>query len=394
MAEQLTTPDFDVYPTNHRINSVDLDLYGVRLVWDDGVVGRYHALWLRENSPQAETTHPVTRETTEKIIDLPADLSVVDVTIDPDGDLVVQWSHGLTGSRIHRGWLRCHTAGVEDANRFSSPAPVLWDASMQDTLPRFSGNGKPNDEVFGCWLEAVAIYGLAILEGLPALPDTVEILARRVGTVRTSNFGQFFDVQTRPNADSNAYTALNLPAHTDLATREYAPGLQMLFAIENSATGGESLLTDGFAVARHLKDNDPETYAALTSTIVEFKNIAVDTDYRWQSPLIVTDNNGDVVEVRWTDWLRAPMRQEPEVVDTFYKALRIADSLMNDKAFQIEVKLKPGELLCFDNRRILHGRNAFDPASGSRWLRGCYIEREELLSCLRILDRQRRRRGI
>ena len=51
-----------------------------------------------------------------------------------------------------------------------------------------------------------------------------------------------------------------------------------------------------------------------------------------------------------------------------------------------------GEMACFDNRRMLHGRSAFDPSSGRRWLRGCYSEREELESRLRMLDRADRMR--
>ena len=36
---------------------------------------------------------------------------------------------------------------------------------------------------------------------------------------------------------------------------------------------------------------------------------------------------------------------------------------------------------------MLHGRTAFDTGSGRRWLRGCYGEREELESSLRMLAR-------
>ena len=51
---------------------------------------------------------------------------------------------------------------------------------------------------------------------------------------------------------------------------------------------------------------------------------------------------------------------------------------------------RPGDLMLFDNRRILHGREAFDAAEGRRWLRGCYLEREELASALRMAARRRR----
>ena len=37
--------------------------------------------------------------------------------------------------------------------------------------------------------------------------------------------------------------------------------------------------------------------------------------------------------------------------------------------------------------------SGFDPGAGKRWLRGCYLEREELVSRLRIIARRRRAEG-
>ena len=44
------------------------------------------------------------------------------------------------------------------------------------------------------------------------------------------------------------------------------------------------------------------------------------------------------------------------------------------------MKMKPGECVLFDNMRVMHGRNQFDVGGGSRWLRGAYIAREDLVS--------------
>ncbi len=42
--------------------------------------------------------------------------------------------------------------------------------------------------------------------------------------------------------------------------------------------------------------------------------------------------------------------------------------------------------MCFDNRRILHGRDAFT-GSGKRHLQGVYIDRDEIMSRSRALNR-------
>ena len=39
-----------------------------------------------------------------------------------------------------------------------------------------------------------------------------------------------------------------------------------------------------------------------------------------------------------------------------------------------------------DNHRVLHGRTAFDADSGRRHLQGCYVDRDELRSRLRVLE--------
>jgi gamma-butyrobetaine dioxygenase len=47
----------------------------------------------------------------------------------------------------------------------------------------------------------------------------------------------------------------------------------------------------------------------------------------------------------------------------------------------------PGDLVMFDNRRVLHGRDSFDPQGGQRHLQGCYVDRDDVYSRLRILQR-------
>lgn len=44
------------------------------------------------------------------------------------------------------------------------------------------------------------------------------------------------------------------------------------------------------------------------------------------------------------------------------------------------------QALAFDNRRILHGREAFNPATGNRHLHGCYVDRVEFDSRMRMLS--------
>ena len=66
----------------------------------------------------------------------------------------------------------------------------------------------------------------------------------------------------------------------------------------------------------------------------------------------------------------------------FYEAYRFFYSLLHNKKYIVKFRLSKGDLLCFDNRRVLHGRTSFDAHSGNRHLQGYYIEREEIISKL------------
>jgi len=58
-------------------------------------------------------------------------------------------------------------------------------------------------------------------------------------------------------------------------------------------------------------------------------------------------------------------------------------------------KLDPGECFVVDNTRVMHARSAFELlASGdkvnasSRWLQGCYVERDGLFSEIAVLEKK------
>ena len=76
--------------------------------------------------------------------------------------------------------------------------------------------------------------------------------------MRETNYGRWFEVRTEVNPTNLAYTGLGLQAHTDNPYRDPVPTLQVLWCIENSADGGDSMVVDGFAAALRLAEEDPE----------------------------------------------------------------------------------------------------------------------------------------
>ncbi len=66
-----------------------------------------------------------------------------------------------------------------------------------------------------------------------------------------------------------------------------------------------------------------------------------------------------------------------------YEALRVFSRYAHDPRFQIRFAYAEGDLVVFDNRRVLHGREPF-ASTGARRLVGCYMDRDDVLSALRV----------
>jgi gamma-butyrobetaine dioxygenase len=383
------TGDFDHYPIDVTVLGATAGLSWVETRWSDSTASRFHHIWLRDNCPCPCCVHQITKEQTFELVTVSSDVAPAAVSVEPNA-LTITWTDDHV-SYFHAGWLHAHRY---DLPRPASPV-VVWDSSSMAAPPSFDGPAVlADDDALYDWLVGLRTYGATLLHDVPCTNEAVGDVAGRIGIVRETNFGVLWDVWSEPDPVTNANTALPLPPHVDLPTREYQPGLQFLHCVENEASGGESILVDGFRVAAELRDRHPEHYRTLTTVSWNWANRSKTSDYRWSSPLIVTDRHGDVTEVRVGNWLRAPLVDAPfELVEAAYAAYRVFFELTRDPRFAITFRLEPGDLMAFDNRRILHARGAFTDPAGEhrrRHLRGCYSERDELHSRIRMLERARR----
>jgi len=394
-ANETFSADWRTFDSIHRIQAVKVLTDSLETTWDDDRISHYHFLWLRDNCPCPECVHPGTREQIFEVVDAPDDLATESVSLDATGALNVRWSDGHR-SVYEAGWLRSHaydaTSRTERADHLRSVRP--WESNL--VIPTFDYSSvMSSDSVLLDWLLAARDVGLTMLIGVPATDEAVETVAKRISFIRESNFGITFEVRTKAEAaDSNAYTALELPAHTDLPTRELQPGLQFLHCLINDATGGESTFVDGFAIAATLRTESPEDFRLLCEYPVEFWNKAPQSDYRSYAPIIGLDSRGEVSEIRLANWLRAPFNLPALAMGAFYRAYRHFSALTRDSRFIVSRRLEAGQMWCFDNRRTMHARKAFDQASGKRFLRGCYMDRDELLSRILVLQRGSTRPSI
>ncbi len=392
-----TTPDFATYLRDYAVVNVAKEARWVDVEWSDGRHTRFHHLWLRDNCPCEDCVAEITREQTFEILTVPGDLAPSTVERNRSGDVVIEWPDRHR-SVFDAGWLRAHVYDVDSSGASSGASrdPIVkrisWDSSSFDAPPTFDATAVlGNNDALYEWLTALQIYGCSRVRGLPDDPDAVGELCGRIGMVRHTNFGVLWDVKSEPDPISNANTSLRLPPHTDLPTREYQPGIQFLHCLVNDATGGDSVLLDGLRVVEILRSESESHFQTLSTVPWNWANRSKTSDYRYTSPVIVLDGHGELAEIRVGNWLRAPLVDAPfDQVEAAYEAYRHLFEITYRPELVVQFRLEPGDCMIFDNRRILHARTEFNANSGHRFLRGCYSEREEVESRLRVLEREKR----
>ena len=382
MPDPIPTPDVYEWPLISEIDSARIEDGHVKIGWADGRQSRFHAMWLRDQCACSECTHPVTREQSIGLLDIADDIAAVRVEVESEGGLRVTWNQHEHRSLYHPGWLYAHSGLIEE------PAiePETWTASEKPRPPEHDGpQMMRSDETLMSVCEDLCRYGITLLRNLSTEPDTVQSVAHRFGPIRESHFERVFNVVSRADADSNAYTSDELPAHTDMPTRETPHGLQLLHCLVNQATGGEAIMVDGFRIAEDLRQAHRRDFDILSTLPWTFANRAGETDYRWSAPLFELDKGDRLISVRLASFLRAPLMAEFDQVEPAYRALRHFIAMTYEPKYRMTFDYAPGDLVIFDNRRVLHARGAFDPNSGNRHLQGTYIDRDDLYSTLRML---------
>ena len=349
----------------------------------DGAAVPIHPIWLRERSEAPEAMDRTTGQRLHDPSDLPLDLSITDI-IDLGADrFEVRFSdhHAAVYDSVRLAREIALPAGDHDL-----PPVRLWTGDLADP-PRFAWEETADAATRLAWVTAFLEYGFVIFTGVPSTDRSVIRVGQAFGHVRDTNFGDMFDVRSVPNANDLAYTALALGAHTDNPYRTPVPGVQLLHCLINETTGGLSTLVDGWAVAGALRERDPEAFAALTGTPVRFRFQDPTTELVASAPPIELDVTGAIRGIHMSPRLDYVPLMAPERLDAYYRARKVFDHMLRDPAFEIRFLLEDGDLVMFDNVRLLHGRTRFDPAEGLRHLQGCYIDIDGPRSLYRVLRR-------
>ncbi|XP_045681355.1 gamma-butyrobetaine dioxygenase [Phyllostomus hastatus] len=363
----------------------------MQILWHDGTESFYPAVWLRDNCqcPHCYLDSAKARKFLVESLDV--NIGIKDVSFDRKRVLIT-WPNEHY-SEFEADWLkkRCFSQHAREKlqRELFFPECQYWGSELQ--LPTLSFEDVlRSDEHAYKWLSSLKKVGIVRLTGASSKRGEILKLGKRIGFLYLTFYGHTWQVQDKIDANNVAYTTGKLSFHTDYPALHHPPGVQLLHCIKQTVTGGDSEIVDGFNVCQKLKEKNLRAFQILSSTFVDFTDIGVDyCDFSVQSKhkIIELDDKGQVVRINFNNATRDTIFDVPvEKVQPFYTALKEFVDLMNCKESKFTFKMNPGDVITFDNWRLLHGRSSYEAGTEiSRHLEGAYADWDVVMSRLRIL---------
>lgn len=360
-------------------NAVDV-VDVVDVVWTNGERSHYSFMWLRDNARDEQSFDARTHQREVFTASVDPTIKPLSVELRDDGAvLLIRWDPDCTPIEYTNTFLYRYRHPVKPLS--IRDAATLWARDVEPSIIDYSSlSGSTRTNQF---LSSITEFGFVLVRGCPTDLGSVNFLAEQLGYVRETIFGGVWSFEADEAMADSAYTPRELRPHTDGSYSLDAPGVQILLCLEQNASGGESVLVDGFAVAEKVQREHPEIYAHLCQINVEGIYQGDGVKLLAQRPIFRTDASGELEQVTFNNYDRNVMRLADDQMQQLYEGIALIDGLFNDSQYQWRHQLQAGEAIVFDNWRLLHGRSAFE---GSRKMAGAYVNREDFISRLGLND--------
>ncbi|KAL0943489.1 gamma-butyrobetaine dioxygenase (TfdA family Taurine catabolism dioxygenase) [Colletotrichum truncatum] len=378
----------------------------------------FDAVYLRDRCPCPQCISPSSGNKSFSTAEIPETLEFESVTEQPDGSVHITWKNDVPRAAAAGHVSVFPAEGTQSMHRIFSEQPqayaplktpfdrnpirrVLWNnETLAPRLQKIDYNDFIADRrALRNGARGLAEMGLLFLTNVPQTETAVADIALRFGAVKETFYGRTWDVISKPDAENVAYTSSYLGLHSDMLYLESPPRIQLLHCLENSCSGGESIFSDAFQAAKTLENLDKNMFNVLNKVKVPYHYSKNGFYYRQQRPVFdFLGKSAASAEVWWSPPFQAPFHNpnittDSKVWRSWHKAARKFQEILEQGDNMFQYKLQPGECVLFDNRRVLHGRRAFDTGSGRRWLKGTYVADEDFVSTLNSLrnDKSRQR---
>lgn len=364
----------------------------LHIEWSDGRLSRFPYIWLRHDCffpiqgrpEQADDALPLQPESPDR-------LKVCALEWD-DTRITLTWSHDGSTTQHDVDDLRQRCISDEGRAERSPPAET-WAAKDASEFVWFTARSVDHPDSRLSIFEHLLTRGIAFVRDCPITREALIEFADRFGPVRRTHFGEVFDIRSTPNdnrgtGESIGATACNTQApHMDESFRHGQPGISFFHCIKAHPGGqGSSIFLDGFKAAERLREENPKSFEILTTTPMMFRaERNVEERFRSWKRMIATDHDGIVRGISVSDRTFPPLNLPEEMIETAYRSIGAFHEQLARPDLMYKRVLQPGEMVIFDNHRVLHARLAFDPMAGERHLQQLSVDREEFHNLMRQL---------
>ncbi|MDC1015810.1 gamma-butyrobetaine dioxygenase [Candidatus Thioglobus sp.] len=355
--------------------------------WKDGNKSSLFSYWLRDHCQMPESRNENNGQRLFSVKDLPEDVSIEKAYKDENGDVCILFQPEKHLSVFTQDWLlsNCYDLNDHFEDR-SEKQKKLWQKnSFEAGLPFINYDSIDESDTQLSALRSLRDMGFFVIKGVPSVEGQVLKVISKMGYTRETNYGALFEVRTEVNPNNLAYTNLGLGSHTDNPYRDPVPTVQLLHCLESSTEGGDSILVDGFKAASILRDESKENFLTLTSSWINYRFTDSKTDLRSRVPMIELNDNNEIIKVRYNNRSIDTIKVPKDKMRSFYKAYRHWSEVIERDELKIQFRLSEGDLMLFDNTRVMHARTKFSK-TGKRHLQGAYTDLDGLYSLLNKLE--------
>lgn len=387
---------------DQKVSKVTFDEIVVTVEWDNGSLAKFDNIWLRDNCHCPECYYDATKQRLLNSCSIADDIAATEASNTTE-EVSITWNQDKHKSKYENKWLIIHAYNprqIPISDKVTGESGILsreyWTVKgIESDLPLVdfakvmaSSDASDNEVAIRDWCLKIWKHGFCFIDNVPVDPQETEKLCEKLMYIRPTHYGGFWDFTSDLSKNDTAYTNFDISSHTDGTYWSDTPGLQLFHLLMHEGTGGTTSLVDAFHCASILKEKHPESFDLLTRIPVPAhsageEKVCIQPDI--PQPIFKLDNNGELIQVRWNQSDRSTMDswEDPLDVVKFYTAIKQWRKIITDLKYELFYQLRPGQCLIFDNWRCFHSRTEF---TGKRRLCGAYINRDDFVSRLRLLN--------
>ncbi len=356
----------------------------LEITWQNSSYSVYSSVWLRDNDPVHRD--PLTGQRRVSLLDFPRTPELQTAEPQPAGHITLRWDDGKT-SVFPVTWLQAFDRSLRIGAR---PTRLPWMGQPAEAFAwcdysEWIANAASREG----WLYYVGRDGLAFLRDVPieegAGKAALLRIAASLSLASEINDNRLFDIRSLPETSNNGYITSPPTVYTDQPYRNPVPGFQLLRCLSAAGQGGETIFVDGMAIAEGLRARGPDAFTTLSQIPVPYHFEDAGVELVTERTMLEVDPQGQFRAICYDDRSIAPLTYKGPHLKKYYAAYRQLAELLHEPARSVACRLQPGDLVLFDNSRILHSHSI-----GASHFQGCSIDADGLHSALAVLSRKLR----